>query len=337
MRGQRALERLLGLAPAPGRHQHVGVDRAAGAEQRRGLVAAGEVVDQLAPFAGPLPVAGAGARLDQVAVGLREGVDVAHAAGCRGRHRLLEQLHAVLVAPGVDLGATEQAEREHLEVVRAVGMGDLHRAAGVGDLLLHAGRVARALDRHPAVPGTAVDLLERTLRAGQPAAGRRGAARDEVLMGHPHRHPRGVVAAAGADVGRERSLAHRDAARNVAQEPQGLAEAVARVGGLARREHGLEGGAGGLPVRPLHRLHAGRQGRISGHRVHGPSIPARPPVRQVRRGCPPPAGTPARSARDRPRRGSTRRRTDPRPRRTRPRAPRGPRWRARRSSARSSP
>ena len=157
-------------------------------------------------------------------------MDVAHAAGRRRGHRLLEQLHAVLAPPGVHLRAAEQAEREHLEVARVVLARDLHGPACVGDLLLDAAGVTRPLDRHPAVTGAAVDVLQRPLGAGQPAAGRRGAARDEVLVRHPHRHPRGVVAAAGADVLLERALAHGDAARNVAEEPQRLPEAVARVG-----------------------------------------------------------------------------------------------------------
>jgi hypothetical protein len=100
----------------------------------------------------------------------------------------------------------------------------------VRDLLLDAPGVTRPLGRHPAVTGAVVDVLQRPLRAGQPAAGRRGAARDQVLVRHPHGHACGVVAAAGAQVLLERALAHGDAARDVAEEPQGLPEAVARVG-----------------------------------------------------------------------------------------------------------
>ena len=230
MRGQRALEGVLGVRPAPGRHQDVRVYRAAGSEQRGGRVRAGEVVDDLAPLVGALQLARAGAGLDQVAVGLGQGMDVAHAAGRRRGHRLLEQLHALLVPPGVHLRAAEEAEREHLEVARVGLTRDLHRPACVSDLLLDAAGVTRPLGCHPPVAGAAVDVLQRPLGAGQPAAGRRGAARDQVLVRHPHRHACGVVAAAGADVLLERALAHGDAARNVAEEPQGLAEAIARVG-----------------------------------------------------------------------------------------------------------
>ena len=268
VRGQRGLERVLGLRPAPGRHQDVGVNRAARPEQRSGRVRAGELVDQLAPLVGPLPLAGGGARVDQVAVGLGQGVDVAHTAGRRRGHRLLEQLHALLAVAGIHLRAAEQAEREDLEIVGAVRARDVHRPARMGDLLLRVAAVTGPLDRHPPVPGAAADAVERALGAGQPAAGRRSAARHEVLVRHPDGHPRRVVAAAGADVVLERALAHGDAARDIAQEPQRLSEAVAGVRRLAGLEHGLEGDASGLPVRSLHRLHALDQGFAGGQGLH---------------------------------------------------------------------
>ena len=136
----------------------------------------------------------------------------------------------MLGAPGVDLRAAQEAERKHLEVASVVLTRDLHGAACLSDLFLDTAGVTRPLDGHPPVTGAALDVLQCPLGAREPAAGRRDAARDEVLMRHPHRHPRGVVAAAGADVLLERPLAHRDAARNVAEEPQRLPEAIARFG-----------------------------------------------------------------------------------------------------------
>ena len=125
---ERVLQGALGVGPATRRHEHAGVDRAAGAEQRRRAVLARELVDELAPLRRALPVAGRGRRHDQVAVRLGERVDVANAPRGRRRERLLEQLHPLLLAAGVDLGAPEQAEREDLEVAVVVLARDLHRA-----------------------------------------------------------------------------------------------------------------------------------------------------------------------------------------------------------------
>ncbi len=281
-----------------------------------------------------------GARFDQVAVGLAEGVDVAHTAGRRRGHRLLEQHHALLVVPGIHLRAAEQAEREDLEIVGAVRARDVHRPARMGDLLLGAGAVTSPLDRHPPVADAAADAVERALRAGQPAAGRRSAARHEVLVRDPDGHARRVVAAAGADVGLERALAHGDAARDIAQEPQRLPQAVAGVGRLAGREHGREGEASGLPVRSLQRLRALDQRLAGGQGVHEGPV-SRPTALCSSGGLtpsyPPPRGTPSRTGPGRRCRGSTRRRTRRSPRRTPPRVRRGPRWPSRRSRARSTP
>ncbi len=256
---QRGLERLLGLGPAPGRHQHVGVHRPARAEERSRRVRAREFVDVLAPFGRAVPVARVRARHDEVAVGLGERVDVAHPPGGRGRHRLLEQRHPGLDAPGAHLRAPEEAEGEDLEIIRAARARDLHPAPSVRDLLVDVAGVARALDRDPAMSRARAGVLERALGPGQPAARRRRAPGDAVLMGHPHPDPRRVVAAPGLDVPLERPLPLGDAAGDIAEKPQREAEPLARRGNVAALEHALERAARALPVRPLERLDARRQ------------------------------------------------------------------------------
>ena len=95
VQSERALERPLGVVPAAGRQEHVGVDGAAGAEQWRHVVARRILLDHRTPLGRPLPFAGARARRDEMAVGLTHDVDVACMAGRGGRHRLLEQGHPI--------------------------------------------------------------------------------------------------------------------------------------------------------------------------------------------------------------------------------------------------
>ena len=231
MRLQRGLQRLLGLRPAAAREEDVGVDRAAGADERHRAVLAREVVDELAPLRGALPVARAGGRHDQVAVGLGERVDVAHPARRGGGHRLLQQRHPVLQPAGADLGAPEQAEREDLEVARAGPARDVHRAACVLGALGRALGVARPFDRDPAL-ALALVALGGALGARQPAAGGRGAPGEEVLMRHPDGDARALVAAAIARIGLEGALAGGDAVLDAAEEPERQPEAVEGVGAL---------------------------------------------------------------------------------------------------------
>ena len=70
---ERALQGALRVLPPAAREEDVGVDRAARAVERRRLVLARELVHELAPLGRALPVAGARARGDQVAVRLARG------------------------------------------------------------------------------------------------------------------------------------------------------------------------------------------------------------------------------------------------------------------------
>ena len=250
---ERALQRLLGLRPAALGQEHVRVDRAARAEERRGRVRAREVLDQLAPLRRELPLAGVHAGRDQVAVRLAERVHVVDAPHRGRRHRLLEQPHAVFLAPRGDVRPAEQAEREHLQVGRIDLPRDRHRSLGVLDALLHALRVAGALDRDPAVPGAAADALERALGARQPAARSRGAPEQVVLVRDPDGGASGSVAVAFGHVLLERALALGDRLVHAAEEPERLPAAVVRRGRLADRERRLEPIARRLPLRGVER------------------------------------------------------------------------------------
>ena len=256
VRRERALQCALRVGPAASGQQDVGVDRAAGAEQGDRIGPAGEVVDHLAPLRGALPLAGAGAGRDQVAVGLAERVDVAHAFGRGGRHRLFEKPHPLLPAPGADLRPPEHAEGEDLEVGRVRLSRDSHRAPSKLDALLDALRVAGPLDRDPAMPGTGRDGFERALDAGQPAPGGRGSPRHRVLVRHPDPDARGLVASPGANVHLEGALARLDRRLHTAQEPQRLTQAAERFGRLLSGKRGLERGASLIPFRGLERAPA---------------------------------------------------------------------------------
>ena len=83
-------------------------------------------------------------------------------------------------------------------------------------------RVARALDRDPAVAGARADALERALGAREPAARGRGAPGDVVLVRDPDGDARGAVAAPVAHVALERALARGDRLVHAAEEPQRL-------------------------------------------------------------------------------------------------------------------
>ena len=273
VRRKRALQRALRLGPAAGGQQDVRVDGAAGAEQRRRVVLASEIVDELAPLRGAFPLARARARHDQVAVGLAERVDAADAPGRGRRHGLLEQLHPLLPAPGADLRPPQEAEREHLEVAGVRLPRDRHREPRVLGALLHALRVPRALHRHPAVPRAAPGAFERALRAGQPAARGRGASRDEVLVRDPHGDARGVVASRAAHVLLEGALARGDRLLHGAEEPERLTQAIVRLGRLLDGERSLERCASHVPARGLERAPALEELIAAVRRVHRGIIP----------------------------------------------------------------
>src|SRR6516165_1176750 len=119
LRFKRITERLLRVVPAPRGDEHVRMDRAAHAEERHDRVPGRVVLDVLAPLCRALPIAGVGARDDQVAVGLTERARAADAAGARGGHRFLELPHPLVEQAAADLAAADETESEHLQV--AVG------------------------------------------------------------------------------------------------------------------------------------------------------------------------------------------------------------------------
>ena len=166
------------------------------------------------------------------------------------------------VAPaGAHLGAAEQAQREHFEVrVRAVAR-DRHRPPRVPGALLGVLRMAGALDRHPAVARpTAQPSSTRSARDSQPRAAE-DLPEDQVLVRDPDRDPGGLVAATGTRVLLERPLARGDALLDAAEEPQRLAEAIARVGRLRLGQRLLEATPRRIPPRVLQRRGPGLERR----------------------------------------------------------------------------
>jgi hypothetical protein len=169
-RRQRRVQGVLGLRPLAGRHQQAGVHGAAGAEQRSGRVRASEVLDQLAPLGSALPLTGGRAAVDEVAVGLPERVDVAHAAGGRCCHRLLEQAQTLLAPPDQDHRAPEQAEREHLEVTVEVlrASASARRACATCSAAVPAWRACSTATHPRPTQDTAAPSRQRSARASQP-------------------------------------------------------------------------------------------------------------------------------------------------------------------------
>ena len=216
------------------------MDRAARPVERCRLVLAGELVDELAPLGRTLPVARARARRDQVAVRLGERVDVADAAGrCRG-HRFLEEPHALIPASCAHLGAPEQADGEHLEVVSVRLTCDLQRPACVLGTLLDRFGVPRALHRDPALSGAQARVLHCALGTRKPAARSRGPSADEVLVRDPDRQAGSVVAAPGVHIPFDSALARGDSSTHIAEEPERETEPVERFRCLLVPEDGLE-------------------------------------------------------------------------------------------------
>ena len=129
------------------------MNRAARSVERGCLVLSRELVHQLAPLGRALPIAGARARGDQIAVRLGEGVDVADATR-RGRcHRLLEQSHPLIPTAGAHLCAPEDAHRKHLEVAGVGLPRDLQRPPRVLCALGDGLGVACPLRCDPALSG----------------------------------------------------------------------------------------------------------------------------------------------------------------------------------------
>ena len=141
----------------------------------------------LAPLRRALPFARVHAGRDQVAVRLAERVHVAHAPGGGGGHRLLEQLHAGLAAPGADLRPAEQAQREDLEVGRTGLARDRHRPPACSTRSSTPSRVAGPLDRDPAVPGAAADALDARARRAPASRAPRRRGRRGGTGGRPRR------------------------------------------------------------------------------------------------------------------------------------------------------
>ena len=251
-----ALQRAFRFVPAALREQHIGMDRPTRPVERRRIAVARELVDELAPFRGTLPVACVRAGGDEVAVRLGERVDVPNPAG-RGRgHRLLEQPHALLPPSCADLGAPQQADREHLEVSGSGVPRDRQGSAGVLDPFLEVLGMSGALDRNPALAGARAGAFDDALRARQPTPRGGRTAADQMLMRYPDREPSSVVTAAVARVPLDCLLPGGDGVPDATQKPQSETEAVARVGRFLVGERGLEGGPGLLPVRRLERLPA---------------------------------------------------------------------------------
>ena len=341
---QRGLQRALGLGPVPGREQHVGVDRAAGAEQRGGAVGAGELLDELAPLGAPLPLAGRRAALDEVAVRLGQRVHVgtrpedAAAIASSSSSSPSSRRPEVTTARPSRLSAN--TSRSTAPVARPI------RIARRASVICSCRRVAcraRSTATQPR-PGQVAcrPSSVRSARASQPrAADARPASR--VLVRHPHGDARGLVAAAGGDVALEGALAARRGAcgtwpRNHSASPSPSCASGASAG----VEHRLEGPPGAVPVRRLQRGDRDRQrGGVpaDGHgQEHRGSERARQgPLRRPTAWCRRRAGTPSRTGPRRPSRRSTCRRTGRGPRRTPPRARPSRRSRARRSSGRSRP
>ncbi len=264
------------------------MDRAAGAEQGHRAVLARELVHQVAPLRGAIPVARVRGGHDQVAVRLGQRVHVAHAARRRRRHGLLEQLHPGLEAPGADLGQPQQAQRVESRgrccpTSRAIAMAP----ARVGRLLVQALGVPRALDRDPPL-ALALGVRDRPLGAREPAARRRRPPGQQVLVRHPDAHARALVAAAGLDVCLERALASGDPVLDVARGRTARARCRRSASGVSLLvERGLEGVAGRSPLSRLEEaqslgaLHCGHpptlaQGRRGAKRYYIPGRARKP-------------------------------------------------------------
>ncbi len=116
--------------------------------------------------------------------------------------------------------------------------------------LVEALRVARPLDLHPALT-VALGVLHRARGARKPAARGRRAAGEQVLMGHPHAHPGGLVAPSGPDVFLERAPTGGDPLLDAPEEEEREPDAVEGFGCLLFFEGGREDVACGSPLRPL--------------------------------------------------------------------------------------
>ena len=109
------------------------------------------------------------------------------------------------------------------------------------------------LDRHPAVAGAGVDVHQRSFSPGQPAARGGRPAGDRVLVGHPHRHPRGVAALPLTRIQLEGPLASRDGIGHASEEPERQPEPLVRRRRLGALQHRPETAAGLVPLRLLQR------------------------------------------------------------------------------------
>jgi hypothetical protein len=222
-----------------------------------------------APNSGALPLAGAGAGGDQIAVGLRQRVNVAHAPRGGSGHRLLEQPHALGHATGADLGLSQQAEREDLEVTGPILASDLQRPSRVRRALVDALSLARALDRHPA-PALALPVLQGALGPGQPTPRGRRTVDEQVLVGDPGGGAGGVVATAFAEEAVEGPLAGRDALLDLTEEPERQAEPILRIGGILLTQRSFEGVPRRFPLsafQKLDRLHGGDHPTMGSNRL----------------------------------------------------------------------
>jgi hypothetical protein len=172
----------------------------------------------------------------------------------------------------VHLGQPEQAQREDLQVGVAAAPRDRHGALGERGALPDVDAVPGAFDGDPAAT-VAVGPVGGAVGAGEPAAGGRRAAREQVLVGDPDADAGGDVAPPGPRVRLEGLLPHADAVLDVPEEPQREAQTVAGVGGVGRREAVLEHLPGRVPLRGLQQAQPVRGGTAHGGGVHGRILP----------------------------------------------------------------
>ena len=196
---------------------------------------------------------------------------IAHLAAEGRRHRLVEQRQAVLGPPESDVMDAELAQRADLEVEVLQLTRDRERPLVVALGLLRRGCAPRALHFELDLWRADGKPVEQPLGAVEPTAGRsRVAVRARVLDRQPDRDRAGPGGIAGAAKPRVGLLAQGHARVQLAEEPEHLAEPVARVGVLALLEQALEKCLGALPVALLEsgpcRLTAGRRRA----RLHGP-------------------------------------------------------------------
>ena len=160
-------------------------------------------------------------------------------------------------ATGADLGLTQQAECEDLEVIGSILAGDLQRSPRMRCALVDALPLARALDRHPA-PALTLPVLQAPLGPGQPTPRGRRTANQQVLMRDPRGGAGGVVATAFAEKAVEGPLSGRDALLDLTEEPKRQAEPIVRVGSLLLTQRSFEGVSRCFPLstfQKLDRLH----------------------------------------------------------------------------------